>query len=185
MNKRVFVLLGNGFEESEAIVPIDILRRAGVEVVTLAVGNSSEVTGSHSITVIADGLLSDFIAEDADMVMIPGGPGAKELLNNKAVCDMVVRFANHQKWVTAICAAPMIPGEFGLLKGQKATSYPGYGKHLKGAEVVDEPVVVSGRFITAHGAGASFDFGLEMVRQLLDDGVAIDVAQKMMIDLKR
>lgn len=183
MQYRVIVLLVDGFEEAEAVVPIDIMRRAGMEVSLLAVGDSKLVKGSHGITIVADGLLSEANTSMADLLLLPGGPGTKSLEQSAPVRELVIRFAKADRWIAAICAAPMIPGELGLLQGHQATCYPGYELHLKGAKLMAKEVVVSGKMITACGAGVAFQFGFEIVSQLKGRDAAYEVAKKMMAHL--
>lgn len=183
MHYKVVVLLVDGFEEAEAVVPIDILRRAGMEVTILAVGKSTSVKGAHGITIVADDLLSNNDDTMADVLILPGGPGTKNLQQNDQVRKLVTRHANASRWVAAICAAPMIPGELGLLQGLQATCYPGYEIHLKGAKLMAKEVVVAGRMITACGAGVAFQFGLEIVSQLKGRDAAHELAKKMMAHL--
>lgn len=183
MSVKALVILGEGFEEAEAIVPVDIMRRAGFEVVTLAAGSSLVVTGSHGIKVVADALLADAGSHNGDVLVLPGGPGTKRLAQNSEVCSLVEHYVSANKFVAAICAAPMIPGTLGLLRGHKATCYPGSEQYLKDAIVTDAPVEVSGRFITARGAGVAFEFGFEIVRQVMGEKDASEVAKKMMTHL--
>ncbi len=183
MQYKVIVLLVDGFEEAEAVVPIDIMRRAGMEVSMLAVGDSKLVKGSHGITIVADGLLDEADTSMAHLLLLPGGPGTKSLEQSTTVKELVTRFAKGDRWIAAICAAPMIPGELGLLQGHQATCYPGYELHLKGAKLMTKEVVVSGKMITACGAGVAFQFGFEIVSQLKGRDAAHEVAKKMMAHL--
>jgi 4-methyl-5(b-hydroxyethyl)-thiazole monophosphate biosynthesis len=163
----VYAFLADGFEEIEAISPIDILRRAGILVKTVGVGGKT-VTGNHSITVTADILPSEIeLDERLEMVVLPGGmPGADNLQNCEEVVNALNFAAKNERYIAAICAAPKILGANGLLCGKKATCFPGYEKELAGALVTSESVVTDGNIITAKGAGAALLFGFELVSAL-------------------
>lgn len=176
----VYVFLADGFEEVEALTPIDLLRRVGVEVVTAGVGKK-EITGAHNVTVKADILSSEVIAENAEMVVLPGGwPGTPNLqadLNVQKAIDVMV---DNDRYVAAICAAPMILGEKGLLKGKKATCFVGFEDKLIGAKYNGEPVCVDGKVITARSAGVALDFAFELIRVLKDDETVISLKEKLL-----
>ena len=141
----VYIFLADGFEEIEALAPVDILRRAEVDVKMVSINDKLEVTGSHGIAVHADVLLKE-VSEKADMLILPGGmPGTLNLQKCQPLCDMLKKADGY---VAAICAAPSVLGGLGLLKGKKATCYPGFEDKLEGAECVCDPVVVSGKTIT-------------------------------------
>lgn len=163
----IYVFLANGFEEMEAVAPIDILRRAGGEVMTVGVG-SKEITAAHGIRFTADITVDDIKLNDSvEMIVLPGGmPGADNLENSPEVQAAVDYCAENGKYIAAICAAPKILGHKGLLEGRYATCFPGYEKDLKGAKVVSDLVVSDGLFITAKGAGAAVKFGLRLTEAL-------------------
>ena len=169
----VYMFLADGFEEVEALCPLDILRRAGIEVTTVGVGRDV-IRGAHGITVFAD--IPDTMYRDSnpEMIILPGGmPGAKNLDDCRTV-DAALRAA-HRKgaFVAAICAAPFVLGKRGMLEGKNAVCYPGFEDELCGAVVDGERTVVrDGQVITAKGMGAAFEFGLELVRALRDDETA-------------
>lgn len=162
------MFLANGFEETEAIAPLDLLRRGGAEVKTVAVGNAkSVVTGSHGIPVTADIKETDSDFSDAEMVILPGGlPGAHNLFASEQVALALSTAHKNGGYLAAICAAPYILGERGYLRGKRATCYPGFEDKLIGAEKIDAPVVRDGNIITAEAAGAAISFGLELVSAL-------------------
>ena len=162
----VYLFLANGFEEIEALLPLDLLRRAGVEVTTVGVG-SDTVMGSHGIPVIADIPEGMFADSTPEMVILPGGmPGSKNLDESRTV-DMALAAANRQgALIAAICAAPMVLGHRGLLAGKEAICYPGFEKELTGATISDKRVVRDGNIITAAGMGVAMEFGLELVTAL-------------------
>ena len=178
----VYVFLASGFEEIEALAPIDILRRGGVKVATVGVTGNT-IAGSHGIEVVADTDLRKLVLDETvEAVVLPGGmPGTLNLELNSGVSDAVDYAVQHDKYVCAICAAPMIIGKKGLLSGKNATCFPGYEKHLTGAVLSDKKVVQDGKFITAKGAGASIAFGLEILAALAGKEAAVDVAKKMQL----
>lgn len=169
----ILMFLANGFEEVEALTPLDLLRRAGERVVTVGIGGR-EITGSHGITVLADTDDAHLPAEAPMMVILPGGmPGASTLdaapVVDRALADAAARGA----YLTAICAAPMILGKRGYLKDKQATCFPGFEEHLNGATVCrSKGVVRDGKIITAAGMGVALEFGLELVAALQGDEVA-------------
>ena len=164
----VYVFLANGFEESEALVPVDMLRRAKIDVTTVGV-TGKVVTSSHKIPVTADITIDEFKnGNDVEMVVLPGGmPGTLNLEADSTV-QSAIDYANENgKFIAAICAAPSILGHKGLLNGKKAISYKGFKKELKGAEIAtDEGVVQDGKIITARGAGVATQFGFKLVEVL-------------------
>lgn len=164
----VYCFMADGFEETEAIAPVDMLRRAGVTVKTVGIGKSV-ITGSHGISVICDLTDSEMrLTDELDGVILPGGmPGTLNLDASQAVHSAVDFAVSHQKLVCAICAAPSILGRKGLLSGKKAIAFPGFEKELEGAIISKDPVVKDGVFITAKGAGVAVDFGLEIVAALV------------------
>ena len=178
----VLVFLAEGFEEIEALTPVDLLRRAGLDVKTAAVGHpdgSRVVTGSHGIPVTADAAAEEFAECVPEAVILPGGmPGAKNLDENGVVDAILKRAAADPDCViAAICAAPMVLGRRGLLRGVRATCYPGFEGELEGAEVLraDTPegrAVTDGRFVTACGMGAATEFALALVKILKGEDAA-------------
>ena len=170
----VYMFLANGFEEIEALCPLDLLRRAGVEVKTVAVGGDAlRVTGSHGITVLADMDEKDFADEAPEMVILPGGMPGSTNLDNSAVVDAAIRAAlANDAYLAAICAAPMVLGQQGYLRGRRATCFPGFEKYLDGATEIGGSVIRDGSpahgggVITARGVGVAMEFGLELVSVL-------------------
>ncbi len=164
----VYVLLANGFEEVEALAPVDLLRRAGVTVQTLSIEETATVTGARQIPVVADGMLAELNFEEMEMLVLPGGyPGYENLFNSKAVCELLKKAFAAGKEIAAICGAPAVPGRLGLLKGYKATCYPGMENELAGAEFIAEKVVCDRNLITSRGAGTALDFALALVAKLV------------------
>ena len=169
----VYMFLADGFEEVEALCPLDILRRAGIEVTTVGVERDT-VRGAHGITVQADIPAVMYRDSDPEMIILPGGmPGAKNLDECRTV-DAALRAASRKgAYLAAICAAPFVLGRRGLLEGKRATCFPGFEAELTGATVEPELTVVrDGNVITAKGMGAAFEFGLELVRCLRDEQTA-------------
>lgn len=158
----VYMFLANGFEETEAIGCLDVLKRAKIDVCTAGVGGK-QITGSHSVTVIADILAQDVDWENIDGVILPGGmPGTTNLQNDETVIKAVKTCCEKDALVAAICAAPMILGGLGILNGKNAVCYPGFEEYLTGAKVKSDFVVADGNVITAKGAGASMLFGAKI-----------------------
>ena len=179
---KTFIFLAPGFEETEAITPTNILRRAGIEVSIISIASQKEVTGSHGITVIADSLFEDTDFSKGEILILPGGmPGAKNLNDHAGLKKLILDYNSKGKYISAICAAPMILGEMGLLKEEKAISYPGYEKHLIGAQVTEERAVVSGKFITAKGPGVAIEFALKIVEILKSGSLAKEIASAFIV----
>ena len=174
-------MLAPGFEIVEATLPIDILKRARVEVKTVSIMPDAVVPASNSVQVVADLLLQDADLSDGDMLFLPGGmPGSINLSQCEPLADVIRQYAESGKWLAAICAAPFIYGQMGLLKGLRATCYPGFEKDLLGATPVKETCVRDGQFITGCGAGAAFALGHEMVSVLVSPATADAVLRQMM-----
>ncbi len=164
----VYVFLAQGFEEMEAVAPIDLLRRAGCDVQTVAVGSSRTVVGSHGIPMTADITTAEVKTDSLEAVILPGGmPGTLHLEADATVQAMIDTAVSRQLVIGAICAAPSILGHKGLLDGKKAVCFPGFEHALRGAQVVSSTVVTDGRFVTAKGAGAATEFGLALVNLLV------------------
>ena len=173
--KRVAVFIAPGLEEIEGLTVVDLLFRAGIPCDTVAITPERTVTSSHEVTIVCDRSLSDecFSFDDYDMLVLPGGiPGTPNLRACEPLCDELVRRAEKGMPLAAICAAPSILAELGLLAGRRATSNPGFQHVLaeQGAQLLaDEPVVVDGNLITSQGAGTAMLFALEIVRHYLGD----------------
>ena len=174
---KVFAFLADGLEEVECLAVVDVLRRAGAEVTLVSVTGSREITGSHHIHFQADALFDETAAEDADVLFLPGGmPGSVHL----SQCEPLIQALKAQnqagKRIAAICAAPaVVLGHHGLLRGKRATCFPGFEEELNGAIVVDQGVVTDGNITTAKGLGVALDLGLELVKLLIDEKTADDL----------
>ena len=180
--KKIFVFLAEGFEEIEAITTIDLLRRAGAEVTTVAVNASATVKGTHGIPVVADKLIGDILTTSADAYVLPGGlPGVTNLAADERLKSLLKSAYQEDKWLAAICAAPSILGGLGILSGKAATCYPSFEPTLEGANPLDEAVVVSGRVITGRSAGATIDFALAIIKELIGQEAADSVAQAIIV----
>lgn len=167
MSKAV-VFFADGTEECEALLVVDLLRRAKVEVIVASAMGRREIVSSHKVHLTADAIAEEVDYSDVDMVVLPGGiPGTPNLAANKTVTDTCVAFAKAGKKVAAICAAPSILADLGLLEGKHATSYSSFQDKLAGAIVHDQEVVVDGNITTSYGLGGAIPFGLELVRQLV------------------
>lgn len=178
----VYMFLADGFEETEAIAPWDILKRGGIEVVTVGV-TGEYVTGAHSMVVKSDISLDEVDFEKGDMFVLPGGmPGTTNLDENEKVKELVLKAYEEGKIVGAICAAPMVLGKLGILKGRKATCFPGFEEYLEGAEVVRCHAVKDGNVITAIGAGGAMEFGFELL-DLFDKEKSDEVRKSMQYEL--
>jgi 4-methyl-5(b-hydroxyethyl)-thiazole monophosphate biosynthesis len=174
----VTVFLAEGFEEIEAITPVDILRRGGVPVTLCSISDSLTVTGSHGISILCDTCLSQWKGEE-DMIVLPGGmPGTLHLKN---CAPLRLRIAEHRKkgYLAAICAAPTVFGAMRILGKKKATCYPGMEDQLHAASYETDDVVVDENLITSRGAGTAFAFGLQLLALLKGEEVAEDVAKAM------
>ena len=166
MSKAV-VFFADGTEECEALLVIDLLRRAKVEVTVASAMGRKELVSSHKIHLTADALAEDVDYSDVDLVVLPGGiPGTPNLAANKTVTETCKAFAAAGKKVAAICAAPSVLASLGLLEGKNATAHAGFQDQLAGAIVHDEEVVVDGNLTTSYGLGGAIPFALELVRQL-------------------
>ncbi len=173
MSKKVVIFLAEGLEECEALVPADLLRRAGVEVVLASISGSKTVTGSHGISINADALAEEVDLASADLLFLPGGlPGTTHLSESALVKDAVLSYHQQGKKISAICAAPSIFGSLGLLEGKNATSHPSFEDKLTGANVTGHLVDVDGNITTGRGLGAAIPFGLSLVAQLTDQQTA-------------
>ncbi len=174
---RLLLVLFPGFEEAEAIVPLDILRRAGVEVVTASVTDRIEVCGAHAITCKADQLLAEVKFELFDGVFIPGGAGVFKLQENIKILSMLREFSEAGRWIAAICAAPVLLKCAGCLP-KKFTAHDCVADQLPGCDAQNF-VVVDGRILTGRGPGAVFPFAFELTRRLTSDEVVLQLKKSM------
>ena len=176
----IYMFLANGFEETEALCPLDICRRAGLSVTTVGVGGEY-ITGSHGITVRADITDSEFSDSSPECVILPGGmPGTTNLDASQTVHAAIRAAVENDSLICAICAAPMILGKQGLLRGKNAVCFPGFESYLDGATVSRARVVRDGNTITAVGMGAALEFGLEIVSALVGKDKAAELSDAVL-----
>ncbi|MBQ9760254.1 MAG: DJ-1/PfpI family protein [Clostridia bacterium] len=178
----VYMFLANGFEEIEALCPLDLLRRAEVQVTTVGIGGES-ITGAHGITVQAD--IPDTMYRDSkpDMVILPGGmPGTKHLDASTTVESALRAASRNNAFIAAICAAPMVLGKRGYLAGKRAICFPGFEEYLEGATLADERVVTDGKIITGAGMGVALEFGLALVSALKGKDTADELRRAVLAD---
>ena len=176
----VYIFLAEGFEECEALAPLDIMRRANIEVKTVGI-NSKTVVGAHGIPVVCDLDANEITTENLKAVILPGGmPGTLNLEKSNTVQQIIDFAVNNNLLLGAICAAPSILGHKGLMKNRKATCYTGFEKDLLGAiSVSDQPVVCDDNIITAYGVGAAFDFGFAIIEYLIGKDKAKELKKQM------
>ncbi len=171
----VYLFLAEGFEEVEALTPLDMLRRAQVPVTTVGIGGEY-VRGAHDIVVKADICAADMDFNGLTAVILPGGmPGTLNLKKSDDVQRTIAYAMENDLTVAAICAAPSILGHAGYLKGRKATCFPGFEDDLLGADVSDESFVWDGNILTAKGAGVALDFAFELVKRLVSEEKSTEI----------
>lgn len=178
----VYVHLAEGFEELEALSVIDLLRRVGVEAALVSVTGEKMVRGAHGINIEADILFEDADYEKCIMIVLPGGlPGTFGLRDHEGLCAKIQEFAAAGKRISAICAAPLVFGELGVLEGREATIYPGMEVNLKGAKPVNDAVVKDGNIITSQGPGTAMYFALAIAEELCGRQVAEDLRKDLIL----
>ncbi|MBO4965302.1 MAG: DJ-1/PfpI family protein [Muribaculaceae bacterium] len=180
---KSYLFLANGFEEMEALCTVDILRRAGIDVATVSINDTLTVTGAHGVNVVADTLFDDSIVANPDWLILPGGmPGAENLYNCSALRELLLKQNARRGNIAAICASPaVVLAQLNLLKGHKATCYPGF-ENVLGAEVyIDRKVVEDGNIITGNGPGSSMDFALTIVAKQCGQQKADSIANDLLI----
>ncbi|MFT4901531.1 MAG: 4-methyl-5(b-hydroxyethyl)-thiazole monophosphate biosynthesis [Lentimonas sp.] len=170
MKKKALIILHNDFEEIEAVTPIDLLSRAGIEVTQASIEDSLYVTGRSGITLEATDRFDNVIGEAYDAIILPGGPGIQQLRRHPAICELLRQQVARGKIVGCICAAPLLLLDAGLIEGLDYTAYPATIDELPQAK--SDPVVVDGNIITSRGAGTAIEFGLALVKALTDKTTA-------------
>jgi 4-methyl-5(b-hydroxyethyl)-thiazole monophosphate biosynthesis len=176
----VYLFLTDGFEEIEALTVVDILRRAQIDIKTVSITGEKSVKGSHDITVEADILIEEADKDDFEMLVLPGGPGHKNLEESASLSKLLEKAISDNKWIAAICAAPSILGKKGYLANKKAVCFPGFEKYLKGAEVLYENVMLDGKIITSRGAGTAIEFALEAVKALTGEKISESLSKSIL-----
>lgn len=173
---KVGIFLADGFEEIEGLTVVDLLRRAGIQIDTISIMKRKEITGAHNIIVMADQLFEDMTSEEYCMLILPGGmPGTKYLGAHEGLVRLLKHYADENKFISAICAAPSVLGDNGILKGKRAICYPGFEERLEGAVITEQSVVEDGNIITSQGMGTAMDFGLAIIERLLDKETALKI----------
>lgn len=185
MDKRICVLLAPGYEEIEALTPVDYLRRAGAMVDIVSTTEEITVPSAHQVLVQADTFLDDIKSDDYAMVIVPGGlPGVPNLIANEKVMAFLKEMHDKKKWVTSLCAGPAVLDAAGILAGKATTCYPGWEEKLKNfGSFSEDTVVVDGHVITARGAGAAGYFALALVEQLFGAEKAAEVKSAVVMDI--
>ena len=167
MDRKAGIFLADGFEEIEGLTVVDILRRAQISISMISINGKKSVEGAHGIVVAADQDIAECELDELDMLVLPGGmPGTLNLAGCRKLTEALQKADQEKKGIAAICAAPSILGELGLLKGRKAVCYPGFEKKLEGAEVLEEPVVTDGHITTSRGMGTAIAFALELTKRM-------------------
>ena len=178
---KVYVFLADGFEDIEALIPIDVLRRGGVDVITVSTTEDIIVESAHGVGIRADLMFTACDFSDADLLMLPGGmPGASNLFEHEGVCQALKLQAAAGKKIAAICASPaVVLSQLGLLDGKKATCYPGFEKMLETANYTGELVTVDGNITTGEGPAAALPYGYELLRQLKGEEIVAQLEEGM------
>ena len=178
---RVYIFLADGFEEVEAMVPVDVLRRGGIDIKTVSVTGTTQVTGSHGVTMTADETFEEADLSDATLLILPGGlPGSTNLNDHEGLRDALLAHCGKGGMTAAICAAPLVLGGLGLLRGRAATCYPGFEGYLTGADYTHALCTVDGNITTGEGPAAAFPFAYSLLAQLAGEDKAREVAEGMM-----
>ena len=177
---RIGVFFAEGYEEIEALTVVDVARRAQIEVCMISVEEMEEVKGSHGIAVRMDGKLSETDFAGLDMLVLPGGmPGTMNLKACTGLIELLKSFDREKKYIAAICAAPSILAELGMLKGRKACSYPSFEDKLDGADIVREPAVTDGHITTGRGMGTAIPFALRLTALLAGEAKAEEIKESI------
>lgn len=182
--KTTYVFLADGFEEVEAMTSIDVMRRAGMPVVTVSINEDLMVTGAHGVMVIADSFYSDNDYSDAEWLVLPGGmPGATNLASHELLCRELVAQVERDGKVAAICASPsVVLASLGILNGRDAVCYPGMEADVEGVRWGNRPVAVDGNVVTGNGPAAAAPFALQLVAISLGNEAAHQVAAGMLLE---
>ena len=180
MSKKVLLPMADGFEEIETVTIIDVLRRAGLEVVTAGT-KAGVLLGSRCVKLIPDTVLESVKEEEFEMVVLPGGqPGVDNLRKHAGVLQILQKMSQRKKWVAAICAAPLILRDAGLIKNATLTSHPSVQECLPGVRYLQDRVVVEGRLITSRGPGTAMEFALKIVELLCDANKVRELSEAML-----
>ena len=177
---QALIFLAPGYEEVEMLTVVDMLRRAGIEIDMVSITGTLEVTSSHNVTIKADKLFANADFDKAKMIILPGGiPGTPNLLAYKPLTDKIVEFNEQGKYLSAVCAAPSVFGQLGILKDKKATSYPGFADKMNCAEYLEQSVVIDGNIITSRGMGTCIDFAGAIISRFINEEKAQEIKDKI------
>lgn len=181
--KKSFIFLADGFEEVEALTSVDVMRRAGMPVVTVSINPGCEVVGAHGVTVVADSVFEDNDYSEAEWLVLPGGiPGAPNLADHEALCDLLMSHEENGGKVAAICASPaVVLAPMGMLQDRQAVCYPGMEDGIEGVRWQKAPVAVDGNVVTGNGPAAAAPFALTLVAESLGRDKAVEVANGMLL----
>ena len=178
--KKAAVFFGEGFEEVEALTQVDLLKRAGIDVVMVSITDNEFVKGTHGVTIKCDMSIDKNKLKDADAIILPGGmPGTLNLKNHDGVRYVVKQYAKEGRYVGAICAAPTILKSLGVLEGRRATCYPGVEDEMEDVVLTETAVVVDENIITSQGVGTAIDFGLKLIEILDGEEKAKEIADSI------
>ena len=179
--KKICIPLADGFEEIEAVTLIDVLRRAGFEVAVCGM-SGSHVRGSHGISIAADIRPEEALQSSWELVVLPGGmPGATSLRDDARIGKLLEKVSGEGGYIGAICAAPLVLGHYGFVRGKRATSYPGFAAQMPGAEYCEDRVVFDGRVLTSRGPGTAMEFALSITELLAGRAKADELKEKMLV----
>lgn len=177
-----YLFLAEGFEESEAVITLDVLRRGGLNVKSVSITGELIVTGGHQISLVADDLFENINFDDAQILILPGGmPGTLNLQKFEPLIALIKAFDQEKRYIAAICAAPLILGQLGLLEGEQATCYPGFENQLTGAELVDNKTIISHHLVTSRGVVSALEFALAIVRLLQGEDLYQQTAKGLLL----
>ena len=178
---KVYVMMADGFEEIEALAVVDVLRRGEVETILVSIKNDKIVVSAREIPVVADATIDKIEIAPDDMIVLPGGgKGVEELFASESLKKLLTAHNDNKGNIAAICAGPTIPGRLGLLKGIKATCYPGCEEDLKGAILSQEDVVVDQNFITSRGPGTAFKFSFKLLEMIKGEEIKDKISKGML-----
>ena len=180
--QKAFIFLATGFEEIEAVITTNVLQRGGIEAVAVSITKDYLVKGAREISVKADKLFEEVNFDEGIMLILPGGrQGAYNLNAHKGLKDLILKYLAEDKYLAAICAAPLVFGGLGILEGKKATCYPNFESTLKGAIISEDGVIQDGKIITGKGPGFTFDFALKIVAELQGLNKSDEIAQDLLL----
>ena len=180
---KVYQFMANGTEEIEALTTIDVLRRGGVEALTVSITGAEYIEAAHGVVIKCDLTIEEADLSDADLLLLPGGmPGSTNLLEHEGVLQALLRQAADGKRIGAICAAPMVLGHLGLLRGKCATCYPGFEKYMDGAEYTQELFTIDGNIITGCGPAATLPYSYAILEMLTDKDTVEGLKEGMMFN---